>query len=403
MPDLKLRQRMTASVAAMLAGVLLAACASAVEPSALQDEQAAMATADSFLVTGTDGAALSATPLATFDAPWAMAFLPDGRAVVTEKGGAIWLLNTDGTRAGAITGGPSVAARGQGGLGDFILHPDFAETGEVYISYVERDPSNDGLSGAAVEKAILTLTETGGALSARDVIWRQYPKVTGNGHYGHRLVVSPDRYLFITSGERQKFTPAQDMGQNLGKIVRLNLDGSVPADNPFAGQGEIAAQVWTLGHRNPLGIGFDAEGRLWSHEMGPAHGDELNLIVRGQNYGYPEVSNGDHYDGRTIPHHDTRPEFAAPAAYWVPAISPAGFAIYQGGLFDGWTGNGFIGGMNEPALVRVTLHEDGSAAEAARYAWGKRVREVAEGPDGALYVLEDREGGRLLRLVPAGE
>ena len=406
MRDLRLQQMMRVSAAAILSGGLVAACAGAVEPAKLQDEpagQAATVNADSFEVTGTDGAVLAATPLETFDAPWAMAFLPDGRAVVTEKGGTIWLLNADGTKAGEITGGPDVTARGQGGLGDFILHPDFAETGEVYISYVERDAADDSLSGAAVERARLELTATGGGLSGREVIWRQYPKVTGNGHYGHRLAVSPDRHLFITSGERQKFDPAQDMNQNLGKIVRLSLDGSVPEDNPFADQGGVAAEIWTLGHRNPLGIGFDAEGRLWSHEMGPAHGDELNLIVRGQNYGYPEVSNGDHYDGRPIPDHDTRPEFAAPAAYWVPAISPAGFTIYGGELFAGWTGNGFIGGMNDPALVRVTLHEDGSAAEAGRYEWGKRVREVAEGPDGALYVLEDREGGRLVRLAPAAD
>lgn len=410
MPDLRLRQMTSASAAAILASFILGGCANAGEPLMLQDQAAQNEEAPEpaeqdenvFTVSGSDGVELTATSLETFDSPWAMTFLPDDRAVVTEKGGTIWLLNTDGTKAGEITGGPSVVARGQGGLGDFILHPDFAETGEVYISYVERDASDDSLSGAAVERARLELTATGGTLSEREVIWRQYPKVTGNGHYGHRLVVSPDRYLFITSGERQKFDPAQDMQQNLGKIVRLNLDGSVPEDNPFADQGEIAAQVWTLGHRNPLGIAFDASGRLWSHEMGPAHGDELNLIERGENYGYPEVSNGNHYDGREIPHHDTRPEFNAPAAYWVPAISPAGFAIYGGDLFAGWNGDGFIGGMNDPALVRVTLSEDGSAAEVGRYEWGKRVREVTEGPDGALYVLEDREGGRLVRLTPSG-
>ncbi|MFN7054208.1 PQQ-dependent sugar dehydrogenase [Hyphomonas sp.] len=355
-----------------------------------------------FTVTGTDGMVLTATPLETFDNPWAMTFLPDGRSLVTEKAGAIWLVGTDGVKAGQITGGPQVVSRGQGGLGDLILHPDFAETGEVYLSYVERDASDDSLSGAAVERAVLTLTSSGGSLSEREVIWRQYPKVTGNGHYGHRMVVSPDRHLFITSGERQKFDPAQDMGGNLGKVVRLNLDGSLPADNPFADRGGVAAEVWTLGHRNPLGIDFDASGRLWVQEMGPAHGDELNLIVRGENYGYPEVSNGDHYDGRPIPHHDTRPEFKAPATYWVPAISPAGLIIYDGDMFAGWSGNAFIGGLSSQALIRVALAEDGSAEEAGRYAWNKRIREVAEGPDGALYVLEDRDGGRLIRLTPAG-
>jgi len=398
-----------------LAGVLAACVAPAETPAAglaqqpVQTSQVAAApeapeaqALPSFDVTGTDGMVLTATPLETFDNPWAMTFLPDGRSVVTEKGGGIWLLGAGGTKAGAITGGPSVEARGQGGLGDIILHPDFAETGEVYISYVERDEDDDTLSGAAVERAVLTLTESGGEISERQVIWRQYPKVTGNGHYGHRMAVSPDQYLYITSGERQKFDPAQDMAGNLGKVVRLNLDGSVPDDNPFADLGGVAAEVWTLGHRNPLGIDFDRSGRLWVQEMGPAHGDELNLIIRGENYGYPEVSNGDHYDGRPIPHHDTRPEFKAPVVYWVPAISPAGLIIYYGDLFADWSGNAFIGGLSSEALIRVELSEDGTAEEGGRYAWDKRIREVAEGPDGALYVLEDRADARLIRLTPAG-
>lgn len=393
MPHLKL-----VSAAALAAGMALAACAT--ENSGAQTAGAGIEE-DSFAVTGSDGAALIATPLETFESPWAMTFLPDGRAVITEKGGVIWLVNADGSKAGEITGWPDVEARGQGGLGDFILHPDFAKTGAVYVSYVERDAADDALSGAVVELATLTLTEGGGTLSERNIIWSQSPKVSGNGHYGHRMVVSADRHLFIASGERQKFTPAQDMSSNLGKIVRLNLDGSVPADNPFADQGGVAAQVWTLGHRNPLGIDFDNTGRLWAQEMGPAHGDELNLILRGENYGYPEVSNGDHYDGRKIPDHDTRPEFAAPAAYWVPAISPAGLVIYYGGMFPDWSGNAFIGGLSSQALIRVKIDEESArASEGGRYSWNKRIREVEEGPDGAIYVLEDGDNGRLIRLTP---
>ncbi len=384
------------SIAAGVSALALSACAS--EPPASVTQEAD----GGFVIAGTSGGQLRAMELATFDNPWAMTFLPDGRALVTEKGGAIWLLNADGSKAGQVTGTPDVDARGQGGLGDIILHPEFATTGQVYVSYVSRDADNDELSGAVVELASVTLTETGGTFAAREVIWRQFDVVPGNGHYGHRMVVSPAGYLFITSGDRQKFTPAQDMGSTLGKIVRLNLDGSVPSDNPFADQGGPAAEVWTLGHRNPLGIDFDGEGRLWVQEMGPKHGDELNLIIRGQNYGYPEVSNGDHYDGREIPDHDTRPEFAAPATYWVPAISPAGLHVYEGDLFSGWQGNALIGGLSSQALVRVTLNADGSAAEAERYEWGKRVREVEVGPDGAVYVLEDKEGARLLRLTPAG-
>ena len=383
---------------AAVSAFALSACASPAP------ETAATATTSDpgFLISGTDGSSVRAAPLETFDKPWAMTFLPDGRALVTEKGGVIWLLGVNGKKAGKVTGGPDVEERGQGGLGDIILHPDFATTGQIYLSYAERDADNDELSGAAVAIAKLTLTETGGTLSDRSVLWRQFDAVIGNGHYGHRLAVSPDRFLFISSGERQKFTPAQDMGSTLGKVVRLNLDGSVPADNPFAAQGGPAAEVWTLGHRNPLGLAFAANGKLWLHEMGPRHGDELNLIVRGQNYGYPEVSNGDHYDGRDIPDHPTRPEFAPPAAFWVPAISPAGLDIYEGALFPAWAGNALIGGLSSEALVRVAIAADGKAAEAARYEWGKRVREVEEGPDGAVYVLEDKEDARLLRLTPAG-
>ena len=383
------------ALAAAASVLVLAACAS---PATDTIKPAADA---GFQITGSSGTALQAEELETFDSPWAMAFLPDGRALVTLQTGTIWLLKADGTKAGQVTGGPGVEAKGQGGLGDIILHPDFATTGQVYISYVERDAANEDLSGAAVALATLELAETGGILRDQSVIWRQFASVPGNGHYGHRLAISPDRHLFITSGERQKFTPAQDMGSTLGKVVRLNLDGSVPADNPFVGEGGPAAEVWTLGHRNPLGISFATDGKLWVHEMGPKHGDELNLIVSGQNYGYPEVSNGDHYDGREIPDHATRPEFAAPAAYWVPAISPAGLDVYDGSLFSDWKGNALIGGLSSKALVRVAIQPDGTAAEAERYTWGKRVREVEEAPDGSVYVLEDEDGARLLRLTPA--
>lgn len=189
---------------------------------------------------------------------------------------------------------------------------------------------------------------------------------------------------------------------NLGKIVRLNDDGSVPADNPFQDDGDIAKQIWTLGHRNPLGLAFDTQGRLWNHEMGPQGGDELNLVERGKNYGYPTVSNGDHYDGRDIPDHATRPEFAAPKAWWNPVISPAGLVFYSGDVFPDWTGDAFIGGLSSKALVRIEFDGD-TAREAARYDMGQRIREVEQSPDGALWLLEDQSdgsGGRLLKLAP---
>lgn len=351
--------------------------------------------------TGADTAPFQVTALQTFDAPWAMTFLPDGRLLVTEKRGQLRLFDPDTRRTGTIEGVPAVEDGGQGGLGDVVLHPDFSSNQQVYLSYAEAGA--DGTRGGAVARATLVLTGEGdGRLEALRVIWRQTPKVTGQGHYGHRLAFGPDGLLWISSSERQKFDPAQDMSGNLGKIVRLHDDGRVPADNPFAGQGGAAAQVWSLGHRNVLGLAFDAQGRLWAHEMGPRGGDEFNLIERGANYGYPLVSNGIHYDGRPIPDHDTRPEFNAPKVSWTPVISPAGLVIYSGSQFPDWQGDAFIGGLSSQALVRVEI--DGTQArEAARYDMDQRIREVEQGPDGALWLLEDgkeRGGGRLLRLTP---
>ena len=340
------------------------------------------------------------TEIAKFDEPWAMTFLPDGRLLVTEKRGELELFDPTTRRSTTIAGVPEVDYGGEGGFGDVVLHPDFEQNRLVYLSYAEAGDGNT--RGAAVARARLVLdTAGGGSLQDLAVVWRQVPKVTGRGHYGHRLAFGPDGYLFISSGERQKFDPAQDMNANLGKIVRLNDDGSVPADNPFTSDGGVSAQIWTLGHRNPLGLAFDASGRLWNHEMGPRGGDELNLVLKGENYGYPVVSNGDHYDGRPIPDHDTRPEFAAPVITWTPVISPAGFVIYSGSEFPDWQGDGFIGGLSSKSLVRVEF--DGTRArEAERYAMRQRIREVEQGPDGALWLLEDGSGGRLLRLTSRG-
>jgi len=342
------------------------------------------------------------TPVHAFAEPWAMTFLPDGRLLVTEKRGHLQLYDFKTGKASEISGVPSVAYGGQGGFGDVVLHPDFARNKMVYVSYAE--PGQGDTRGGAVARARLALDPAGGGtLQDLKVIWRQEPKVSGQGHYGHRLAFDREGKLWVSSSERQKFDPAQDMATNLGKIVRLNDDGSAPADNPFAAQGGVAAQVWSLGHRNILGLAFDAQGRLWEHEMGPKGGDELNLVERGANYGYPIVSNGNHYDGRKIPDHDTRPEFAAPKVSWNPVISPAGFVIYSGSLFPDWKGDGFIGGLSSQSLVRIEF--DGTTArEAARYDMGQRIREVEQGPDGALWLLEDGEGrdaGRLLKLTPA--
>ena len=355
---------------------------------------------------GSQGTSLTGAVITSFDKPWAMTFLPDGHSLVTEKTGTMWLLDKNQQKRFSVTNVPKVTPRGQGGLGDVILHPDFKTNNTIYLSYVERDPQDDAFSGAVVERATLDISDNGASLSERELIWRQSPKMTGNGHYSHRMAFSPDGYLFITSGDRQKFSPAQNMAMNLGKVLRLNADGSAPKDNPFFGNGEVTNQIWTLGHRNLLGIDFDEQGNLWTHEMGPKHGDELNIIERGRNYGYPIVSQGDHYSGVKIPNHEDIPVFKAPAQAWVPAISPAGFIIYKGDLYSDWAGNGFIGGLSSKTLIRVTFSQgdkgDWNVNEAERYEWGKRVREVAQDNNGNIYVLEDKEGGRLIKLLNKG-
>lgn len=347
--------------------------------------------------------AFTMTEVADFESPWALEFLPDGRLLVSEQRGAL-MLYAPGGAISEISGVPEVAYGGQGGLGDVVLHPDFANNGLVYLSYAE---AGDGdTRGAAVARAKLTLDARGGALTDLEVIWRQMPKVEGAGHYGHRIAFGSDGYLWISSGERQKFDPAQDMQGNLGKILRLNDDGSVPADNPFSDRGGVTAQIWSLGHRNPLGLAFDAMGQLWDVEMGPMGGDELNLVQRGANYGYPIVSNGDHYDGTVIPDHPTRPEFEPPVVFWTPVISPSSLLFYSGSEFPQWQGDAFIGGLSSQSLVRIEF-EGANAREAERFEMGMRIRGVEQGPDGAIWIIEDgREGrdgqGRMFRLTAPG-
>jgi aldose sugar dehydrogenase len=350
-------------------------------------------------------------PIARFDEPWAMAFLPDGRLLVTERKGRLLVVNPQDGKSIPVRGLPDVDYGGQGGLGDVVLHPGFARNRLVYLSYAEGGTGDT--RGAAVARAVLDADAKPPALGPLEVIWRQYPKVLGRGHYGHRLCFDDEGYLWISSGERQKFTPAQDMQSNLGKVLRLQDDGGTPADNPFVGYfGDdplvddegVYGQVWSLGHRNPLGLAFDLEGRLWEIEMGPAGGDELNLVQRGANYGYPAVSNGDHYDGREIPDHDTAPQYTPPALWWTPVISPGHLMVYRGDLFEGWRGDALAAGLSSQAIVRIRLRADG-AEEVARYPMGARIRAVVEGPDGALWVLEDERDdsqGRLLKLTPAG-
>jgi len=343
------------------------------------------------------------TTVGQFEQPWALEFLPDDRLLVSEMVGALKILNADGS-VGEITGVPHVDHGGQGGFGDIVLHPEYATNDLLYFSYVE--PGENDTRGAVVARAQLQLSGSGGSLGTPEIIWRQSPKVTGQGHYAHRIAFGPDGYLWISSGDRQKFDPAQDMNANLGKVLRLNDDGSVPSDNPFYDRGGVTAQIWSLGHRNPLGLAFDAQGRPWDVEMGPRGGDELNLVTRGTNYGYPIVSNGDHYDGTPIPAHNTRPEFAEPAVWWNPVISPSSLIFYSGEEFPDWQGDAFIGGLSSQAVVRIEFDGD-SASEAQRFDMRRRIRAVEQGPDGAIWLLEDgREGrggqGYLLKLTAPG-
>ena len=385
----------------------LAACngnarpADAVDPAGQPAQGAALPDAAGPEASGAaaeDGRPFGIDVIAVFDEPWAMAFLPDGRLLVTEKKGRLKLVDVESGATGEVTGVPTVDYGGQGGFGDVAVHPGFSGNGLVYVSYAEAGEGDT--RGAAVARARLaTDAQGGGRLEDLEVIWRQVPKVTGRGHYGHRIVFDEEGTLWLSSSERQKFDPAQDMASNMGKILRLDGEGRPAAGNPFVDRGGVAAEVWSLGHRNVLGMAFDAQGRLWDVEMGPAGGDELNLVERGGNYGYPLVSNGNHYDGRAIPDHATDPSFIAPALDWTPVISPSSMVFYSGDVFPEWQGDAFIGGLSSQALVRVGIEGD-TARELDRFEMGKRIRDVEQGPEGGLWLLEDGEGGRLLKLLP---
>ncbi len=375
-------------------------------------------------------AAFAVKDVATFDTPWAMAFIPDRPfALVTEKPGRLWWIDVTNGRKIPVSGVPRVLAQGQGGLLDVVVSPSFKQDSFVYLTYSE--PSANGGSGLALARAKFLLTEDGASLTGPRIVWRD-PAGGRGGQFGAIVAFAPDgQSLFLSSGERQRFTPAQDPNQPLGKILHLTLDGKPAPDNPWAGKTGAAtvtvtdppedtvaaksatgrsftwpganltpAETWSTGHRNPYGLAFDKDGRLWETEMGPRGGDELNFIERGKNYGWPNVSNGSNYDGVDIPDHRPGDGYEAPKLFWNPSVSPTSLLIYSGKLWPQWRGSGFIGALSGEALIRVTLDGD-KALKADQWNMGARIRFVGEGPDGAIYLLEDSSPGRLMRLTPA--
>ena len=356
------------------------------------------------LVTGSEGGRLEGKVVSEFNKPWAMSFIDSDNLMITTKVGKLWLVNSSGEKS-LVSGTPKVFAGGQGGLGDVVLHPNYATNKLIYISYIDSD--NAGKTRyASVIRGTLEMSNTP-QLKNIETIWKQSPARSGKGHFSHRIAFGLNgtqhaRKIFITSGDRQEQTPAQKWDMALGKIIRLNEDGTIPTNNPFQDKGDLAKTFWTIGHRNALGIAFAKNGQLWAHEMGPRHGDELNLIIAVKNYGWPIVSEGNHYSGAKIPIHETRPEFIAPKLYWVPTVAPSGLVFYEGDEFSEWKGNAFIGGLKSKALVRIGFN-NGKPFEAERFSWSKRVREVEIDNKGAIWVLEDGSSGRLIKFTKPNE
>ena len=352
------------------------------------------------VVTGSAGNKLEGKVVSQFNSPWAMSFINNDNLLVTTKAGKLWLVSTSGEPS-LVSGVPKVFIGGQGGLGDVVIHPNFIKNRLVYISYINSDNAGETRYASVIRGTLENSDKP--QLNNIETIWKQTPPQAGKGHFSHRIAFGLDGTqhtgkIFITSGDRQEQTPAQQWDKALGKIIRLNEDGTIPKDNPFQDKGDLAKTFWTVGHRNALGIAFAKDGQLWAHEMGPRHGDELNLIVAGENYGWPIVSEGNHYSGARIPVHETRPEFMAPKLYWVPTMAPSGLVFYEGDEFSEWNGNAFIGGLKSKALVRIGF-DDGEPFEAERFSWAKRVRDVEMDHDGAIWVIEDGPNGRLIKFI----
>jgi len=356
---------------------------------------AGMASAEEQVIDTETGKIKVETLAAGLEHPWGLAFLPDGRMLVTERVGRLRVMSEDGTLSDPLTGVPKVVAAGQGGLLDVALDPNFKSNRLVYLTYAE---AGEGGAGTAVARG--KLKDDG--LENVQVIFRQMPKVSGGNHFGGRLAFAPDGKLFITLGERFKFDPAQDLDGHLGKIVRINPDGSVPEDNPFIGQKDAQPEIWSYGHRNVQGAAIHPKtGKLWETEFGPRGGDELNIPAPGANYGWPVVSWGKHYEGKDIPNPPTHPEFADAVRHWTPVISPSGITFYTANTIPGWKDNLLIAGLSSQAIVRLSLDGDTVTGE-ERIPMGARIRDVERGPDGAVYALTDEGDGKVLRLTADG-
>ena len=374
------------------------------------------------------GLPFTMTQVATFNLPWRIAFLPDGRMLITEKAGPVWLVTQKGEKT-AVANAPAVLHQGQGGMLGVFVSPHYATDQNVYLTYAE---PGDGGSSLALARARLSTGEGTASLEGLQVLWRQMPKGKG-GQFGAQIAFSPDgRFLFLAVGERMRMTPAQDPNQELGKILRLTLDGKPAPGNPMAGKTGAAdvplidpprdteaaktaaivssysfpgpnpspAETWSSGHRTPYGLAFAPDGRLWEVEHGPRGGDELNLIEPGKNYGWPLVSYATNYNGVPIPSPDTRPDLAKPVVYWTPIIAPGNLMFYTGAMFPQWKGSALISGLATRTLNRITFDGKGGATPAERWDVGHRLRDVEAGPDGALWMLEDSNPGGLFRATP---
>jgi glucose/arabinose dehydrogenase len=366
--------------------------------------------------------------VATFDLPWRIAFLPDGRMLITEKVGALWLVTQSGEKT-QVANVPAVLYKGQAGMLGVFLSPHYAKDHSIYLTYAE--PHEDG-SSLALARAQLKIGQNSASLEELKVIWRDGEGGQG-GQFGAQVAFAPDgRSLFLSSGDRQRMTPAQDPNQPLGKILHLTLDGkpapgnpmagktgaaSVPVINPpsdteaaktapvvrtytFPGPNLTPAETWSSGHRTPYGLAFAPDGRLWEVEHGPRGGDELNLIERGKNYGWPLVSYGKNYNGVPIPNPETRSDLAEPVIYWVPVIAPGNLMFYKGAMFPQWNGSGFVSGLATQSLVRITFDDHGGATPVERWSIGFRVRDMEVAPDGALWLIQDTKDGGLYRATP---